>query len=342
MVNKADSKEPESLEEIAVGVRDIWRIPQADALALVESRLGPPDAWPSPLIAYRMGSDFQSSWKVELGQWLKVAEDYGFLDRVLHDIRTQAQRPSKSATVHANDERHLKLHQHVAVARIVHYLTALGWDFEAYEPETGGAVDIDVSLRAPGGVIVEMQVKAPDQPGYVVDGRIVDGEHDQRVLAAVGKAARQLRQAPTKPAVIVICANRNWPLCWELRPLVKYLIGSTHQVDEELFLPKGRRGGFFSADWSHVSGVLVLDLVRGIERSVYSSVVLTNPNAACPVSPDWFPRSRVVVLDDGVFRWVRGEPGKAHTLPDGTVLVDEIPESAFDGLCEKWAREGRT
>ena len=84
----------------------------------------------------------------------------------------------------------------------------------------------------------------------------------------------------------------------------------------------------------------MVSLRRGIERSVYSSVVLTNPNAACPASPDWFARSRVVVLEDGVFRWVRGEPGKAHTLPDGTVLVDEIPESAFDALREKWVRDG--
>lgn len=69
-------------------------------------------------------------------------------------------------------------------------------------------------------------------------------------------------------------------------------------------------------------GVVLLDYIRGLDTFTYRCTVLTNPRADHPLSPDWFPRARVSVVDGGRFRWINGEPGgRGHTtLPDGTVL----------------------
>lgn len=316
----------------AIDVRDIHRLPDAEAMRFVDNVLGPPDAWPSPLIKYRLGAEFQADWKVELGQWLKAAREFGFLDQVLHQLRTQAQRPSKADTIDPNDERHLKLHQHLAVARITHYLTALGWGFDAFEPDTGSSVDIDLSLRAPDGKLVEFQVKAPDQPGRRENGRIVDGENDERIVHAVRKAAGQLRRPAVAPSIIGVCANRDWALSWDIGCLVKLLMGSTSQVGSRVFLTRANAGVFFTDEWAHVSAVLVLDFVRGAEVGKYVCVALMNPDAIFPIAEGCFPRGRVMRLKDGTFGWVRGPPGDAHTLPDGTSLVDEIPDAAWAEL----------
>lgn len=202
-----------SLEQPSPSARgpDLHRLPAHEALALVDRLLGPGEDWPSPLIAYRLTDDFQADWKVELGQWLRAAEEFGFVDRVLHEIAHHAKRASKKATteIDANDPRHLKLHQQLAAARVVHYLTATGWSFSGYETETGGVIDIDCALVAPDGQVVEFQVKAPDQPGRVLGHRLVDGEYDDRVVGAVTKAGGQLRRAPTGPSMIAVCANRS-------------------------------------------------------------------------------------------------------------------------------------
>ena len=319
----------------AIDVREIQRLSDAGAMKFVDDVLGPPDAWPSPLIQYRLGAEFQADWKVELGQWLKAAQEFGFLEQVLHQLRTQAQRPSRANAIDPNDERHLKLHQHLAVARITHYLTALGWGFEAFEPDTGSSVDIDLSLRAPDGRVVEFQVKAPDQPGRRENGRIVDGENDERIAHAVRKAAGQLRRPAVSPSIIAVCANRDWPLTWDIGCLVKLLMGSTSQVGSRVFLTKANAGTFFADEWSHVSAVLVLDFVRGAEVGKYGCVCFLNPNASFSIAEECFTRARVLRLMGSTFGWVRGAPGDAHTLPDGTTLVDEIPQAAW---AELWSR----
>jgi hypothetical protein len=319
----------------ALDVESLSRLSTVEAIQLVDDVLGPPESWPSALIFYRLSSEFQAGWKAELGQWLRAAAELGFLDQVLHQLRTQAKRPSKSDGIDPNDLRHLKLHQHLAAARNAHYFTRTGWSFGAFEPETGGAVDIDLSLVSPTGELVEFQVKAPDQPGRVLGGHIVEGEFDDRVVQAVNKACRQLRRPAKGPAVISICANRSWPLSWDVGCLVKPLIGSTLQVGSRVFLERARAGAFFREEWSHVSAVVVLDVVWGVEEGKYLCVVLLNPKADFPVGEDWFPGARVAVLEGNVFRWARGEPGVAHTLPDGTALVEEVPNEAWSANQER-------
>jgi hypothetical protein len=329
----------EEAPQSGVDVHELHRVTPADARAFVDQTLGAADTWASPLISYRLSADAQADWKVELGNWLKVAEQNGFLDRLMHDVQSQARRPSKLTTKDPNDRNHLKLHHYVAAARVTHYLTALGWSFGAFEPETGGDVDIDLQLKSPNGAPVEFQIKAPDQPGRIENHRIVDGEFDERVIAAVEHAAIQLRHPARAPAIIAICANRDFPLCWELRRLVHLLVGSTKQVGSSVFLEKNDTGKFWSPDWSHVSGVFLLDLVRGIDIesggdvAKYISACLLNPNASFPILPSWFSRSRVLGFAGDVFEWMGGD-ARHSTVPSGTRLVDEIPESAWAAHCE--------
>lgn len=297
-------------------VQELHRIPEDAALALVDRLLGPSEEWPSPLIAYRLKSDFQADWKGELGQWLNAAEDHGFLERVLHDVKHQAKKPTKAQGIDRNDPRHLKLHQHVAVARLVHYFTAQanGWGFKGIETETGKDVDIDLALTSPSGQLVEFQVKSPDQPR----------QDDSQVIKAAEKAKKQLRCPPTGAAMVAICANREQNLAWEPKCLIHHLIGSTTQVNNTVYLVRHEQG-FFSGDWNHVSGILLLDLLRGADDTRYTCTVLTNPQATFPVSPDWFPRGRVCVLEGTRFRWVRGQPGRALGLVDETQWIERLP-----------------
>ncbi|MCY1076354.1 hypothetical protein [Archangium lansingense] len=308
-------------------VQELHRIPEADALALVDQHFGPPEGWPSELIAYRLGSSFQTDWKIELGQWLKAADQHGFLEKVMKDVRDQAKRPVKHQTsgIDPNDRRHLKLHHHLAVARIVHYLTATGWSFKSIESETGGPIDIDCSLIAPGNQLVEFQVKAPDRPGRRDGYHHVDGDNDKDVIKAVDKARKQLRNPATGPALVGICANRSRSLAWEPDCLITHLVGSTIETRRGVFLEKARTGEFFTDKWKHVSGLLLIDLLRGEVEAKYTCTVLANPLATFPISPEWFPKGRVCVLDDKTFRWIRGQPGIRHGLSNGVQLVEQLP-----------------
>lgn len=307
----------------------LHQVSREDALAFVDKQLGDPSGWPSPLMRYRLTAEFQSYWKEELGHWLKTAERFGFLDRVMHEIDHQAKRRSKKDTgeIRANDERHLKLHHHLAATRVTYYLTGTGWGFEAYEPETGGAVDVDLSLTAPGGSAVEFQVKAPDQPGERANHRVVDGEDDKKIVHDIDKACKQLRRPASGPALIAICANRTWPFAWNPTAAVVHLFGSTNGYDGGFTcLEVKDRGLFFTDGWKHVSGVVFLDLAIGrgfeeeVDRVVYPCTVLLNPFAIFPVLPAWFPNGRVCYLEGEIFRWANSTPQNGNTLPEGTLL----------------------
>ena len=67
--------------------------------------------------------------------------------------------------------------------------------------------------------------------------------------------------------------------------------------------------------------LVILDFVRGAE-SVYACSVLANPMAKVRVSTDWFPAARVCHLIDSTLRWARAAPGDAHTIPDGTLVLE--------------------
>lgn len=78
------------------------------------------------------------------------------------------------------------------------------------------------------------------------------------------------------------------------------------------------RGRFDNDDWKHVSGVAILDYVRGAVELRYYCTVLANPAARVPLDPGWFPAAKVAVCSERSWGWVGGEPGDTHTLADGT------------------------
>lgn len=311
----------------SVDVRDLHSITPAEAMALVDQHLGSPASWPSALLAYRLQSEWQADWKVEVGNWLHTAKSHGFLDAILRQIEGERGRRGEPTVIKGNDKHHLKLHQYLAPALACHYFTRTGWSFVGFETETGGKIDVDLALDAPDGSLVEFQVKAPDQPGEVNGGRIHDGEYDERIVAALDKAAAQLPLPARSVGMVFIHAQRGMLLVGDCGCLVHHLIGTTsgaYGVDG-VFLQREDRGKFFSNDWEHVAGVVAVDLVRGLDRASYACTVLLNPQATHPAHADWFPRGRVAVLDGDRFQWIRGEPGDLHTLPSGTQVVDRIP-----------------
>lgn len=288
-----------------------------EAIARAERLIGTVDDLRSPLLKYRWTSDFQADWKREIGHWLHTAEEHGYADALVARV-VGRRKGSRHTEIHPNDQPHLTMQQELAPAKIAHYFIRTGWAFEAWEPEAGGAIDIDLRLRAPSGAEVDFQIKAPDRPGEVVNrSRIKDGENDDHVIAALIKAAGQLPRDSNRPSLIAVTALRRWPLSSDCRCVVVHAIGSTTTKDGRTSLWGSKAGTFFRPEWAHVSGIVLLDYLRG-ETFRYACTVLLNPNATHPASPDWFPYGRVCILDGDTFRWVRGAPSIYTTLPDGT------------------------
>lgn len=280
--------------------------------------LGPPSSWPSPLLAYRLSDDFQAPWKCELGQWLHCAQTYGFLDRVRHDLEHHARKSVSRLDRHPNDERHLKLHQHLAASRTIHYLTATGWTFDSYESVTGGQIDIDVTLRNPADEIVEIQVKAPGVPSPA--GAHAHSRSDEGLKRALTKGVGQLRKPAQSAALVVICANYDRPLSWSSHRVSRFAIGkATCQAVGACSVRPEDEGLFFTIGWKHMSGIVMLDVAFGEADTLYPCTVLLNPCADLQIVADSFPHARVLELRGDRFRWIHGEPQHPF-FPDGTRL----------------------
>lgn len=306
---------------------DLFVLSPDEARALVDKHFSPMKG-PSPLVAFRLSDDSQADWKCEFGQWLRRAEDHGFLPALLSRLDMSAHKAGPSTDIDPNDPLHRKLKSELAAPMLTHYLLGTGWTFEEWEPITGGAVDVDVSLTAPDGVGVHFQAKAPDAPGRIEDHRVHDGENDEHVLKALDKAVTQLPRPASRPAFIAVSSQRRGTasLTQEPRALVVKLYGASASWNREpgvVRISQANRGAFFAqaSDWEHVSGILLLDYLRGVESQRYACTVLLNPRATHPAHESWFPRARVCTLVGDRFQWVRGEPTGAHSLPNGTILA---------------------
>lgn len=308
-------------------VSQLHEITDSDASALVDLLLGRANEQSSGLLKYRFGADFQRDWKAELGHWLHTAESFGFIEPLwARAVGRLTGGGDAQIDVDPNDRMQRMLLQDLAPAMFVHYLAGLGWRFEAWEPPRppeadGGHLDVDVSLVAPDRSPVDVQVKAPDQPGVVRNRRRVHGESDEAVIRSLSKAAVQLPRAGAQAKMIAVSALRDWPLTWEPGAVVAALVGRCLQLDDEKWeISSDRLGAFATVEWAHVGAVLLLDLVRSEAVAHYGSIVLVNPWAPVRIDPAWFPASRVCTIEAGIVRWAGGAPRYAG-LPEGTVVL---------------------
>lgn len=294
-----------------------------DAVSALRRHFGDPSDWSSAAIRRLLGSDFQRDWQIEAGHWVLAAEEHGYAESVVRKAVDRGQRaptPGRTET-----KLFLNFLQEMAEAMAAYWFLRTGWSFDAWNPPVAGA-DVDFRVRAPDGTPVSIQVKAPDEHGKVVNHKIQGGEFDSRVRAATDKGCVQLPRPAAHPGLIVVIANRNWPLTAAPRILESHLVGGTtqYQGTEGLFLHDENRGLFFTPNWDHCSGVVMLHYVRGVDTFSYANVTLLNPNAQHPCKLEWFMGARVCYLDGDRFRWRGGKP-KYSIISDGTHLTDDRP-----------------
>lgn len=298
--------------KVAIDAHALQVVSDAEAVRTFEELLGLGDVWVSELMRYRTTSQWQQDWVIEVGNWLARARSLGFLDRLLAPVLPQR---SANGTRDAADQVHRNVTQQLAQAMVVHYLVGTGWTLDAYEPAVTDLrrdctrADVDLRMCPTRFVNVDIQVKASGTLG------VHDRQADAHILAGVANGFEQLPDPPLGPALIIVAAQRSWPLYADTHVL-EGLIGSTDGYDDgRVLLHAERRGGFATA--THVSGIVALDHRRDIDESDYGCAVLQNPWADYPLDPGWFPHARVLSCVDGVFTWLRGTPG-ATTFPIGT------------------------
>jgi hypothetical protein len=319
------------MRKLQVPAADLHRISNTEALTEVRLLLGRADEQLSALLRYRFESEWQADWLAEVGHWLHTASRLGFIeplwDRV---VRRSLSRGDDPENVDPNDPRHRMLTSDLAPAKLVHYLAGAGWKFDAWEPprlreDPDQHIDVDVSLIAPDGTPVDVQVKAPDRPGRRVNGRVVDGEEDDSVIAALDTGARQLPRMGPQAKMLAVCAQRDWPLILDPSAVVGHVLGSSTQYEDDSFwLPRPSLGRFSTPDWEHISAVLFLDMFRAATPS-YGSIVVLNPWAEVKAKTEWFPSGWVCFVDSNdIVRWLGGHPTDC-SLREGTRIVDALP-----------------
>lgn len=335
------SSMPDGERRVSVDAHELARISDDEAVAVVDEHLGRPEEWAhSGILGYRLEAEFQRPWKIQIGHWLYAAKRDGFIKGIIAEIDGQRRKAHRIEERDVHDPRYLKFQQHVVTAMFDHYLTGTGWSFVRAEDRSTSKVDIDLAMSAPDGTFVELQLKVPDRPGKLdaEDGRYHGGDIDQRVLAALDKAVGQLPVPARSVALVGLYALRSFSLATHPALIVYRVYGvGVAQEDREILIARDGFGVFLRKEWMHVAGIVLMDLFLGADLVVdggkvvdvpisrYPSTVLLNPYADKPASPDWFPRSRVAVLEGDRFRWIRGAPGSRPGLWEGTRLVDEMP-----------------
>lgn len=307
-----DEELEEVTEKVAIDVTRLHLVAPEEAMRSFDTLLGSGAAWSSPLMQYRTVSDFQAVWKVEVGNWLELARRLGFLDSLLRNILPQQSAPGERA---AGDTVHRNVTQQLAQAQATHYFAGTGWGFHAWEPavsdsrSNGNRADVDLQFVAPTGQLVDLQVKASGRLG------LDDNEVDEHIKQGVCKAAAQLPAPATRPALIAMLAQRDWPLSADVH-VIDSFVGSTSEYPDGTVLLHDTNLGEF-ANWPHISALVALDLRRWPEDADYGCVLLQNPWADNPVDPAWFPHTRVLTCSNGCFMWLRGHP-PGTTFPTGT------------------------
>jgi hypothetical protein len=309
--------------KLSIDSRALRHVSDAEALSFADEVLGGASAWSPSLVAYRLSSDFQRDWKIEVGSWLLRARDLGFLQKLKNRLTRAANESYKPSVVGPNDSAHVILNQELAPAMVAYYFTAIGWSFKTWEPATIGG-DVDVCLETPTGLVVDVQVKASDQPGYVEHGRIVDGEYDERVLSGIDKAAGQLKSSPGPGRMIVVSPQRTFSVGADV--LARQLLGEPSIRTPDIWGITRQGGGRFAGSaFQGVSALADLSLVRGPGETLYRCTVICNPWVLSPsahIPPSSFPHARIFASRDGKFVWEPEEPARCLRFFSGVPLLD--------------------
>ena len=307
--------------KVSIDATKIRRHSAADALVYADEVLGDSTNWFPSLVAYRLASEFQADWKTEVGCWLLLARDQGFLRPLVKRLgRALGDAPNPSV-IGPNDSAHRLLLQELAPAMTAYYLTGMGWTFEAWEPAVSGG-DADVRLASPCGVRTDVQVKAPDQPGDRENGQIVDGEFDERVLVSTDRAMAQLHTSPCPGRLVVVSPQRIGSFRGGV--LASHVVGRQVLRRGVRGVTQESRGRFASEIGGGISAVASLNLVRGEEETLYRCTVIRNPWLRAPIgelSTASFPHSRVLSMEQGIFSW-HPEPPRDGLFPTGTPYLD--------------------
>lgn len=318
-----------------------------ECLAAFTEFVGGPESWASSLMKALIVADSDIDWRIEVGQWILRARAQGVADLIQGRL-TGARKVSTGDAI--NDQAHSTFLAEMATPMLVHYLTATQWrEVVTWEGKQREGEDIDTEIKSPIGSVTAFQVKATDKPGRWLGwkvlpngeldtqlsfedgsgssmiGKVVGGEVDEWVRAAMNKAARQLPRPARQPSIIALCSQRRWALGSTPRVVEREALGQPFFDRERMAQPfldpaalaeeqatavREKREptlypGLFAGPWRHVGAILMLDYRRG-NRFDYLCTVLLNPWAeeAARCEEAWFPHARVLKLDgDDVFRW---------------------------------------
>jgi hypothetical protein len=301
---------------------ELHEVPSDEAWACFARHFLPASRW-SPLIRQLIENDFHEDFQVEVGYWLLMAERHRYIDALMGRVG----RAEQDLAAGSAEDLFLVLLQELAPAMAAHYFLSrrAGWHLGAWEPSHARGAngeDVDLTLRSEQCQLLNVQVKAPDRPGRIVGQRIVDGERDEYLLAAIRKGVHQLPRPAKAPSLLVVTPSRNRP---PRSFVLEALVGATTNYSRyggDLRLDVNMRGPFFREDWAHLGGVAMLSYLRGVTDFRYLCIVLVNPNAVAEAAlrPSWFPGARALYLEGGMFHWQGGAPSQS-SFPDGTTLV---------------------
>jgi hypothetical protein len=241
---------------------------------------------------------------------VNTARTNGFEQLLVERTRARANDVSRRVAdkVTTEDLLYRVLLEELQPAMVAHYLLKTGWGFRAWDIPDGVGGDVDLAVTSSTGEHVDIQIKVPGT---------------QNPLAALEKAAHQLSTSPHR-AVIFVCSRDPLFVSCEPGEFLGGLLGNT--VGRSSAVQLTEHGRFAAREWGHVGAVALLDYIPGADRQNYTCTTLLNPwcKQDAVVDREWFPRARVLRLEEERFRWHPIEPDRAGELPDGTFVPERL------------------